>query len=395
MSATLTGTPAFRRTVLALFAAGFATFALLYSVQPLMPIFAATFGISAARASLSLSVSTATLALSMLVASSLSEVWGRKPLMMGSLLASALLTLAAALAPGWTALLALRAAEGVSLSGLPAVTMAYVSEEMDKRAVGLAMGLYISGSGLGGMAGRLASGVIAEAAGWRAALAALGLLGLAAFLVLWAVLPPSRNFTPRPLRPRALLGAFAVHLAEPGLRKLFALGFVLLGSFVTIYNYVGFRLLAPPYGFNQAQVGLIFTVYLVGVASAAWIGDLAGRLGRRRVLWTMLVCMLSGLFLTLASPVSVIVLGMAVLTLGFFGGHSIASSWVGARARQARGQAAALYLFFYYLGSSVLGTLGGWLWDAAGWPGVVGLTTLSLGTGLAIALRLTGTLPLP
>ncbi len=126
------GTSAFRRTSLSLFAAGFSTFALLYCVQPLMPEFSREFGVGAAASSLSLSLTTGLLAVSMLVASSLSEALGRKPVMVVSLLASAGLTLVAALAPGWHALLLVRALEGITFSGLPAVAMAYVGEEMHR-----------------------------------------------------------------------------------------------------------------------------------------------------------------------------------------------------------------------------------------------------------------------
>src|SRR3974390_11911 len=90
------GTAAFRRTNLSLFAAGFATFALLYCVQALMPEFSAAFGVSPAVSSLALSLTTGLLALSMLVASALSEVWGRKPVMVASLLLSAVLTMVCA-----------------------------------------------------------------------------------------------------------------------------------------------------------------------------------------------------------------------------------------------------------------------------------------------------------
>ena len=77
-----------------------------------------------------------------------------------------------------------------------------------------------------------------------------------------------------------------------------------------------------------------------------------------------------------------------MVTIGFFGAYSIASARVGRRALGQRGQASALYLFFYYLGSSVLGSLGGIAWTRAGWPGVAwycgALGTLALLTGLVL-----------
>ncbi len=161
-----------------------------------------------------------------------------------------------------------------------------------------------------------------------------------------------------------------------------------MGGFVTVYNYIGYRLLAPPFSLSQSVVGLLFSVYVVGIFSSAWVGDLAGRVGRPRVFWTSFVVMLAGIWLTLVPSLWAVVPGIAVLTFGFFGGHSIASAWVGARAPRAKAQASALYLFCYYLGSSVAGTVGGLAWGRFGWPGVVGFTSALLLAALAIALRL-------
>jgi YNFM family putative membrane transporter len=389
------GTPAFLRTNLALFAAGFATFALLYCVQPLLPEFSAEFGVSAAASSLTLSLTTGAMAFCLLVASAVSDAWGRKQLMTASLLASAVLTVAASAAPRWGELLALRALTGVAISGLPAVAMAYVSEEMHPKSIGLAMGLYIGGSGLGGMSGRLIVGVVTDVAGWRTAMLAIGLLGLACGLMFWRSLPPSRHFRRQRASAGRLARAFSTHLGDAALPWLFACGFALMGGFVTAYNYIGYRLLAPPFELSQTEVGLLFTVYLVGVATSALVGDLAGRLGRRRVFWAAFVVMLAGTAMTLSSSLWLIVPGVAVLTAGFFAGHSIASAWVGARARQSKAQAAALYLFFYYLGSSVAGSAGGVFWAARGWDGVAGFTGALLLAGLAMAARLSRVMPLP
>ena len=388
------GTPAFRRTNLALFSAGFSTFALLYCVQPLLPVFSREFGVSPAASSLSLSLTTIMLAASVLVAGSLSEAWGRKSVMTVSLTAAALLNVVGALVPNWHALLVVRALEGVAFSGLPAVAMAYLSEEMDRRSVGLAMGLYIGGSGLGGMVGRFVSGFLADVASWRAALGVIVALGLISALIFWRTLPPSRHFHPSPLALRQLEASFLDHLRDAGLPWLFLEGFLLMGSFVTTYNYIGFRLLAPPYLLSQTAVGAIFIVYLFGIGSSTWVGDLAGRLGRRKVFWATTAAMLAGLALTLLKPLAVIVAGIAVLTAGFFGAHSVASSWVGLRAQHSKAQASSLYLFFYYLGSSIVGSCGGLFWSAAGWRGVVAFTGSLLTLALLVSLRLSTLQPL-
>ena len=152
-----------------------------------------------------------------------------------------------------------------------------------------------------------------------------------------------------------------MHFSDPGLRYLFALGFLLMGVLVTTYNYIGFRLEAPPFSLSQAAIGLVYCIYLIGAVASAAMGELAGRYGRRRVIGFAIVLMPIGVVLTLPDNLWLMILGVGVLTVGFFGGHSIASSWVGLRAETAKAQASALYLFFYYAGSSLAGSIGGWV----------------------------------
>ena len=388
------GTPAFRRTNLALFAAGFATFGLLYCVQPLMPEFSRDYGVSEAGAALSLSLTTGVLAFAMLFAGALSDAWGRKSVMAVSLLSSAVLVLVTAVMPDWTALLLVRTLLGLTLSGLPAVAMTYLGEEMHVESIGLGMGLYISGSAVGGMGGRLITGVLADFFGWRIGVAVVGVIGVLAALVFWRALPPSRHFVAQPLRWRTVLGRFNGIFRDRGLPSLFVEGFLLLGAFVTVYNYLGYRLLAPPYKLSQAAVGLIFGIYLVGTFSSAWMGHLAGRLGRRKVLWTAFALMLAGVALTMLQPLPLIMLGIVAVTFGFFGGHSIVSSWVGRRAGAAKAQAASVYLFCYYMGSSIAGASGGLFYASRGWNGVALFVGVLVLAGLLIALRLFSLPPL-
>ena len=94
---------------------------------------------------------------------------------------------------------------------------------------------------------------------------AIGLLAMIATLVFCLALPASRHFHARRLGASELLRSLGHHLREPGLQYLFALGFLLLGCFVTVYNYIGYRLLAAPYGLRQSALAGLFTVYVVGM----------------------------------------------------------------------------------------------------------------------------------
>ncbi|MBF8764762.1 MFS transporter [Pseudomonas putida] len=381
------------RTVLALFSGGFATFALLYCVQPMMPLLSKEFGINAAQSSLVLSVSTGMLALGLLVTGPISDRIGRKPVMVAALGCAALSTIASALMPTWELVLATRALVGLSLSGLAAVAMTYLSEEIHPQHIGLAMGLYIGGNAIGGMCGRLITGVLIDFVSWHAALLTLGSLALLAAIVFWKALPESRNFQPQTLNPRTLVNGFLMHFKDAGLPWLFLEAFLLMGAFVTLFNYIGYRLLAEPYHMNQALVGLLSVVYLSGIYSSAQVGALADRLGRRKVFWASIVVMGGGLLMTLIQPLSLIILGMLVFTFGFFGAHSVASSWIGRRALKAKGQASSLYLFCYYAGSSVAGTAGGVFWHHWGWNGIGLFIGCLLAVALMVALRLSTLAP--
>lgn len=352
-------TPAYRRASAALFLGGFVTFSTLYCTQPLLPALSRELRVAPAEASLSLSVATGAMAVSLLLAGSLSDAWGRTRLMAASLVAASSLLLPVAAAPGFGALLAARALQGVALAGLPAIAMAYLAEEIDPRSLGAAMGTYVSGTTVGGMSGLIIIGLAAGAVSWRAAVAALGVVCLGASLWFWRSLPPQRNFRPRPFALGRLAAPLARQLRDPGLACLFGIAFLLMGGFVTMYNYVGYQLVAPPYGLSQSAVGLVFVVYVLGTFSAAWMGRVADRVGRRETLWAGIAMMASGVAVTLASSFAIKIAGVGIATFGFFGAHSVASGWVGRRARGDRAQAASLYLFGYYAGSSVGGWAGG------------------------------------
>jgi len=382
------GTPQFMRVTLALFSAGLATFALLYCVQPILPVLSQQFGVSPAASSLSLSISTGLMALGLLVTGPLSDAVGRKSVMVTALMLAAICTLISATMTSWHGILIMRALMGLSLSGVAAVGMTYLSEEMSPRIVAFSMGLYISGNSIGGMSGRLLSGVLTDFYSWRVAIAVIGCFSLASALMFWKILPPSRHFRATSLRPRNLLINFRLHWRDPGLPWLFAEGFLLMGAFVTLFNYIGYRLLAAPWHLSQAVVGLLSVVYLTGSWSSPKAGALTSRMGRGPVMFGATAVMLAGLLFTAFDSLWLILPGMMLFTAGFFAAHAVASSWIGPRARRARGQASSLYLFSYYVGSSVAGTLGGLFWHNYGWSGITLFISALLLLALMVAWRL-------
>jgi MFS transporter, YNFM family, putative membrane transport protein len=383
------GDPGMRRVRLGLFAAGLATFALLYTPQPLLPLLATSFHASPAAASLAMSAGTFALAIAVIPVSSLSEVRGRREVMIVSVLAAAVLGLLAPLSPSLPVLIGARVLEGIALAGMPATAMAYLAEEVDKSDLGKAMGLYIAGNAIGGLGGRVIAGVLAEHGGWRVATAGVSAVALACAVGVAVLLPKSRFFTPSAPRLRVLLGTLRRNLADTGLLRLYLIGFALMGAFVTVYNYLTFRLSGPPFGLSTSVIGALFTVYLAGTWSSTMAGRLADRAGRYTVLAAGAAVAIAGVALTLPANLVFIVAGLIVLTAGFFAAHSVASGWVGARAPVAPAQASALYLCLYYIGSSVAGSAGGIFYARGGWPPTAAFAAglLALALVSAVSLR--------
>lgn len=379
------GTREFRLANMALFAAGFIIFANLYITQPVFPQFSEEFRVSPAVASLSLSAATVALSFSLILFGSLSEAWGRKRLMTFSIFAASLLTIALAFSPSFEILLLLRVVQGIVFAGIPAIAMAYLGEEMAPSSLGIAMGLYISGNSVGGLSGRIIMGTITDFFSWQVGMLFLGILSLLVSIYFVWALPASRHFEPKPLRLASLTKSLFSHLKDPGLLCLFGIAFTLMGGFVTLYNYISYKLIGEPYNLSTTIVGWIFIVYLVGTFSSAWFGSLSDRFGRPKVLLSGILIMLSGALLTLPVNLFIKILGIVVFTFGFFGSHSIASSWVSHRAKMNKAQASSLYLFAYYFGSSVGGTTGGLFWSSFGWGGVISFISAFLIVSLLLA----------
>jgi YNFM family putative membrane transporter len=372
------------QAVPALFLGGFATYSLLYCVQPLLPIFAAYFDLSPSMASLSLSLTLAGVLLGMLLIPKLSKKWGRKNVMASSLFIAAILEAAVIFSTDYWFFLAARAGLGLVLAGFPANAMAYVAEEFPPHQAAAVMGLYISGTAVGGMFGRLLAGWLTEWYSWRVAL--LGLAGIAFFAAMWFsfCLPRSRNQGGQGNETLGLLESLGRAASERKLIYLYLAGFLLLGAFVTLFNYIPFLLMSPPYSLTAAAVGSLFILNAVGTMTAPLVGRLAARFSPAAVLAGAIVFMFAGALATLCAPFVLKLVGMTIFSGAFAANHSTISAWVGRCATFDKAQASAWYLIFYYAGSITAGTAGGQFWLLGGWEGVIAFVSGLLGLAFAI-----------
>ncbi|MFC4371401.1 MFS transporter [Citricoccus nitrophenolicus] len=383
------GTPGYRRLLLGLFLAGVATFAQLYSPQGLLPLISGDLGIPAADAALMVSLATLGLALGVIPWSYAGDRLGRKRAMGWAILAACAFSLAAAVVPGFGAVLAFRLLEGLALGGVPALALAYLNEEVNASSAALAAGTYISGTTIGGLSGRLLAAPVGELLGWRAGILTVTVVAVACAVAFLLLAPSARGFTPHRTTLRGAVRALGGNLRSVPLLLTYAQGFLLMGGFVAMYNFLGFHLAEEPFNLPISVVSLVFVAYLAGTWTSPLAGRLAGRFGRKPVLLASTATMTAGVLLTLVPSLWVVLPAVFVFTGGFFAAHSVASGWAGAAAVSGRAQSASLYNFGYYAGSSLFGWLGGLFLAGAGWPGTVLMTAVLclLALGLAWFIR--------
>ncbi len=308
--------------------------------------------------------------------------------MVTALFLAASLSIISSIFPLWEIFLLNRVLIGLSVSGVAAVAMTYIGEEIEQKDIGFAMGLYISGTAIGGMGGRLIAGVLIDYISWQNAMMIIGIINLCIATAFFLLLPASQHFQAYPIRFNRFYESFVKNLADPKLRILFLQGFILMGCFVSIFNYMSYHLLEEPYQLSQTWIGLISIAYLAGIYSSPRAASWGKRFGRVKVLPSMLIMMLFGLLIMLIPAFWSVILGLIVFTFAFFAAHSTASSWVSVQSLQYRAVGSSLYLFCYYLGSSILGSSSGLVWEISGWIGLTSFIAVILMIGLFLAIQL-------
>ncbi|TLP76796.1 MFS transporter [Nesterenkonia sphaerica] len=370
------GSRSYRRLLVALFFVGVATFAQLYSPQGLLPVIAADQGVSADQAALMVSAATLGLALGVIPWSYIGDAYGRKNAMVWAVVLACVFAVLTVMMPAFPLALTMRFLEGLMLGGVPALAVAYLSEEVSPKVAAVAAGTYISGTTLGGLSGRIIAAPVGEQLGWKLGLLVVTGAAVACVLIFVLAAPRARHFTPGRSSVRQAAAQLVGNLRSPGLRVIYLQGFLTMGGFVAMYNFLAFHLAEPPFSLAVGLVSLIFLAYLAGTLSAPRAGALAARFGRKPVLIGGNLVMLSGVVLTLVPQLTVIILGMVVMTGGFFASHAVASGWSGALAVAGRAQSASLYNVGYYGGSSLFGFLGGTFLAASGWGGTVAMVVV-------------------
>lgn len=357
-----------RRAALALYAAAVVIFSDMYLTQPILPLLSREFGVTPASAGLSVSMVVLFIALASTGYGPLSDTWGRKPVMVGSCALLALPTLLCALSPSFETLLFFRALQGLFIPGLTAVAVAYIADLVEPAALGRMVGGWIAANVAGGLSGRVASGIITDFFGWRAAFVCFAGLTLLCAVLLALALPRAGVTTA--VGWRRAYGGMLAHLADRRLLGAFLIGGALFFGFIGIFTYLPYYLTGAPFFLSPALVAFAYVSYVAGMIVSPLAGRLSERISRRVLIAVGLSIAMLGIGLTLIPWLPLIVAGLLVLCSGMFTAQGVAPALVNTLARQAKGGAGALYLVFYYVGGTLGAVAPGLAWQSWGWAGV-------------------------
>jgi MFS transporter, YNFM family, putative membrane transport protein len=304
----------------------------------------------------------------------LADAWGKRRVIVLSAFLLAVATLLAATAATLGQVVAWRFAQGLFTPGVFAATVAYIHDQWDPAQAGSVTAAYVTGTVIGGFSGRVVTGLVASAVGWRASFVATGVLGLACALLLFLQLPADRTpDAPATATDHPPRNAFATHLTSRPLLGTYAAGFCVLFTQIATFTYVTFHLADPPFSLSTAALGWLFAVYLAGALVAPIAGRWIDAYGHRLTLVAAMALGVTGSVLTLRHELVSVITGLALICSGVFAAQAAANSYIGIAAARDRGLAVGLYATFYYIGGSVGGAAPALVWNRGGWPACVAM----------------------
>lgn len=380
-------TKRFRNIKLCIFLSGLSVFAQIYLFQPLLPMVSEHFQRSVGDSSLLVSSSTIGMALGLFFFAFKADDFSRKKLMVFSLLTSAILTIISVWIPSLPLLIAIGVIKGFVISGVSSVALAYLTEEVSVAIVGMAISMYISGNTIGGMSGRILATIIAGEIGWQKAVLIIGIESLLLGLIFWKFFPESRFFVPQKINFSRKLKQMGKFISDPYMLRLYLIAALLMGVFVSVYNYLTFRLESPPFSLNHLFVAFIFLMYTFGVFGTMATSRLSQRFEQKYILRIFIITMLGGVFLLLSHNITLLIIGLALLTFSFFAVHTMASRLITLHAKEGKSSATSIYWLFYYFGSSILGSGTGYLLHATSWTGFVTVLLLTVAISFLLTIR--------
>ena len=351
------------------------SFSTLYIPQPMLPLLAESFGVSAGEAGLLMTVAMLPLAIAPSVYGYFLQAIPAKLMLTVALALLALDQVCFYFADEFWHLIVLRLLQGLLLPAIFTALMTYCASMVPAQLVRRAMGFYIGVTILGGFSGRLMGGIFASSFDWRSAFVVMGLMQLLPLLLLTRVESDADiNFAR--LDPKSISRVL--------LNRNFRFMFLSLASvffvFSGILNIVPFHLQNIDATATPFIISLLYLGYLVG-APVSFFSDSISQLlnDERKGLWLGLLIHGFGLLMLLFVAFKGLIVTMFFLAAGFFLIHALLSGLTNHLAQEHKGVVNGLYVSIYYFSGALGSWLPGYLFEGLGWNGMIIVFMLILG----------------
>jgi predicted MFS family arabinose efflux permease len=364
---------------------GFLTLVDLFATQAILPSLAVEYGVMPSEIGVAANATTLGMAIAGLLVGAFSANIERKRAITLSLLILSIPTATLAFAPNLTTFALLRVTQGLFMAAAFTLTLTHLAERCEHRTAA-ALAAYVTGVVASNLIGRLTAAFVAGLVGASSSFLFFAALNIAgAVLVSFAL---TRNEPEEMTHSRRFWTAWAQHLAQPALRRTFAIGFLILFGFIGVFTYVGFVLMRPPQALSMGALGLVFLVFAPSMLTTPAAGRVTDRFGPGVTVPASLAIALLGLVLMLLPNLLAILAGMTLVGIGTFFAQAVATGHVGRIASGDRAAASGLYLSSYYCGGLFGAAAIGQLFDRFGWYAAVGGVFVALGLAGLLGLKL-------
>lgn len=264
----------------------------------------------------------------------------------------------------------LRIAQGALMATAFTLTMSYLAEECSAAEAAGAMAAYITGNVLSNLVGRLMAANFADWFGLSISFWLFASLNLAGAFLAYLCLAKTKPRKADANGP-SVMEVWKIHLTNPRLQASFALGFLILFIFLSVFTYVNFVLSAEPFSLTGKQLGIVYFVFLPAVFSTPLAGKMVVKRGTFFAFAMSMTLAFVGLLALLTNSLALLMVGLAAIGVGTFCAQAVVSGQIGAVATADRATASGLYLTSYYFGGLVGAAVIGRIFTSNGWNSAV------------------------
>lgn len=320
----------------------------LYAPQPLLPMFAHDYAISISQAGALMTATLIPLAFAPLLYGYLLSAISPSTLLRYAIIGMGLSCLAFTHSDSYPFAFVVRFAQGLLLPATLTAITTYIGTHSLRDELQKNMSLFITGTILGGLFGRILAGVFATYLSWQSFY-----YGLAIILLFIGFLVPKMATTADNKRRYAQpkLAVLPKVFATAGIAKLYISIFGLFFSFVALLNYLPFMLKSLLNNPSELLLGLMYCGFIMGAVASLNAQRLIVRLkSSKRVMCLGFATFLLAIGLLFIQHVAVIFIVLFLFCGSMFLVHSVASAEINKRSQDNKSIFNALYVTFYYSG---------------------------------------------